>query len=95
METQQHKKISAALEGIALNLKLLESKLQMINSIAMRDWLDQQEACTFLNISKRTLEYYREQGLLPSSRIGGKIYYRRSDIEQRLTSNLISRETRP
>lgn len=43
-------------------------------------WLDNQDVCVILNISKRTLQTYRENGTLPYSRIGKKIYYHPKDI---------------
>jgi excisionase family DNA binding protein len=48
------------------------------------DWLDIQEACQVLKISKRTLQSYRDNGILPFSQIGGKIYFRSTDIEEHL-----------
>jgi len=47
-------------------------------------WLDIQEACQLLKISKRTLQYYRDNGILPFSQVAGKIYFRASDIEEHL-----------
>ena len=47
-------------------------------------WLDIQEACQLLKISKRTLQSYRDNGILPFSQIGGKIYFRANDIEEHL-----------
>ena len=50
------------------------------NSLSER-WLDNQEACSALKISKHTLQAYRQKGILPFSRIRGKIYIRIKDIE--------------
>ncbi len=47
----------------------------------LEEWLDNQDVCTILNISKRTLQNYRDGGLLSYSQIGHKIYYRPSDVE--------------
>lgn len=47
-------------------------------------WLDIQEVCIFLKVSKRTLQKYRDSGILPYSQIGGKIYFKASDIEEHL-----------
>ena len=44
------------------------------------DWIDSQDVMLKLHISVRTLQYWRTEGLLPYSRIRGKIYYRKSDI---------------
>lgn len=48
----------------------------------MQKWLDNQEVCELLKISKRTVQTYREKGLLPFSQIGHKMYYRPQDVEK-------------
>lgn len=50
-------------------------------------WLDIQEVCMLLKISKRTLQSYRDSGILPYSQIGGKIYFKAIDIEEHLKSH--------
>ncbi len=45
-------------------------------------WLDNQEVCHILNISKRTLQTYRDNGTLPYTQISHKIYYKPEDVEQ-------------
>lgn len=45
-------------------------------------WLSNNDVCEILQISKRTLQSYRDSGLLPYSQIGHKCYYRVSDMEQ-------------
>lgn len=45
------------------------------------DWLHNGDVCKLLNISKRTLQHYRDTGVLPFSQIGHKCYYRREDVE--------------
>lgn len=44
------------------------------------DWIDSQDVMQKLHISIRTMQDWRTNGLLPYSRIRGKIYYRKSDI---------------
>lgn len=44
-------------------------------------WLDNGEVCRLLNISKRTLQTYRDNGILPYSQINHKMFYKSSDIE--------------
>lgn len=44
-------------------------------------WLDNQDVCIILDISKRTLQTYRDNGTLPFTRIENKIYYRPADVE--------------
>ncbi|MFQ9071271.1 MAG: helix-turn-helix domain-containing protein [Bacteroides stercoris] len=39
-----------------------------------------EEVCLALNISKRSLQGYREYGIIPYSCIGGKYMYKESDL---------------
>ena len=47
-------------------------------------WLDIIEACKILNVSKRTLQNYRNDGTLAYSQVAGKIYFKAADIEAHL-----------
>lgn len=44
-------------------------------------WLDNADVCDKLNVSKRTLQTYRDRGLLAYSRINHKMYYKLEDVE--------------
>jgi hypothetical protein len=65
-----------------------EQFVQRINSLcSSRDkgltkWLDNQEVCLILHISKRTLQTYRDNGTLPYSQINHKMYYKLEDVER-------------
>lgn len=52
-------------------------------------WLDTQEVCLMLGISKRTLQSYKDRKILPYSSIQRKNYFKRSDVEQLLKSQNI------
>ena len=52
------------------------------------DWVTNKDAKELLGLSKPTLQRYRNAGLLPFSRLGGNVYYRRSDINAVLEQNL-------
>ena len=41
-----------------------------------------QDVCLLLNISKRTLQSYRDSGKLAFSQINHKIYYKPADVER-------------
>ena len=45
-----------------------------------KEWLTNAEASAYLGLSKTTMQRYRSAGTLPFSKIGGTIYYRRSDL---------------
>ena len=49
-------------------------------------YLTDRELSQRLKISRRTLQDYRNNGILPYRQLGGKILYRESDIEQVLQS---------
>ena len=53
----------------------------------LEDWLDNQDVMQALHISPRTLQTLRSNGILPYSRIGNKLYYRRQDIIKILSDN--------
>ncbi|MCD7937716.1 MAG: helix-turn-helix domain-containing protein [Tannerellaceae bacterium] len=46
------------------------------------EWMDGQEVCLRLNISKRTLYNYKLRGIIPYSTIGNKSYFKLSDIQK-------------
>jgi len=49
---------------------------------SLQKWLDNQEVCILLNVSKRTLQTYRDNGTLPYSQMGHKMYYKPEDVER-------------
>jgi hypothetical protein len=55
-------------------------------------WLGNQEVCGLLRISLRTLQSYRDTGILPYSQIGHKCYYKASDVEQFINQSQIKIE---
>lgn len=50
-------------------------------------WLDNQDVCNLLSISKRTLQYYRNTGKISFSQINNKCYYKASDVEKLLNDS--------
>lgn len=53
---------------------------------ARTEWLDHKNVCMMLNISKRTLQNYKDQKIIPYTRISRKSYFKLSDIENFLNS---------
>ena len=47
-------------------------------------YLTGEEVCSQLRLSTRTLQEYRNLGMLPFYKIGGKILYKQSDIQTML-----------
>lgn len=62
-----------------------ESKNFLVDNL--EDWIDNQDVMQIFHISPRTLQTLRSNGILPFSRISGKLYYRKVDIQKILSDN--------
>jgi len=52
-------------------------------------WLTSDQVCQLLGISKRTLQNYRGNKIIPFSQISRKIYYKAEDINNYLERHYI------
>lgn len=50
-------------------------------------FLTDKELSEKLKVSRRTLQEYRDQGIIPYIELGGKMLYRSSDLEKLLNDN--------
>lgn len=80
--TIEARTFEAMMVGFETLAKEMEVICQQNGDKGMQKWLDNQEVCELLKISKRTVQTYREKGLLPFSQIGHKMYYRPQDVEE-------------
>ncbi|WP_347281688.1 helix-turn-helix domain-containing protein [uncultured Alistipes sp.] len=53
-------------------------------------WLTQEEVCKALHITKRGLQYFRQQGIVPYTAIGNKIFIKEADVQRLLAANMIT-----
>ena len=53
-------------------------------------YLSGQDVCKMLHISKRTLQQYRDDKILPYIQIGGKIIFKQSDLLTALEQNYVT-----
>ncbi|MRX46714.1 MULTISPECIES: helix-turn-helix domain-containing protein [Bacteroidota] len=53
-------------------------------------YLSGEDVCKLLHVSKRTLQQYRDDSILPYVQIAGKIIYKESDILTILERNYVS-----
>ncbi|MFR9542832.1 MAG: helix-turn-helix domain-containing protein [Rikenellaceae bacterium] len=67
-------RIAAASERSVQLCEVMEDK-------GLWEWLDNNDVCEILQISKRTLQNYRDSGVLGYTKTDGKIYYRPRDIQ--------------
>ena len=78
-------------DALMARVKAIEEKTDSLckkqEDLGLKKWLDNQEVCDILGISKRTLQTYREKGLLPFSRIRHKIFYKPEDVGKLLQSS--------
>ena len=78
-------------DAIAKRVENIEERAETLygrhEDFGLKRWLDNQDVCQILNINKRTLQTYRENGMLPYNRIRHKIFYRPADVEKLLQSS--------
>ena len=70
-----------------------QSRLKELNSLVKKE--DNQEVCGILRISKRTLQVYREKGLLPFTRVKNKFFYKPEDVQNMLESSYHPQKRKP
>jgi hypothetical protein len=76
--------LSQEIKNIKTRIELLRlSRAERLNDT----WIDNQDVLQTLHISRRMLQTFRKNGMLPFSKVQGKFYYRVSDIEKLLLSN--------
>lgn len=56
-------------------------------------WLDITDTAKWLKVSPRTLQTYRDQGMIPYSQIGAKIYFRLQDLQEFLMKHYLPRNS--
>lgn len=79
-------------DALVLRVKTIEEKAELLcrryDDLGLKRWLDNQEVCEILKISQRTLQEYRNNGVLPFSCIKHKMFYKPDDVEKLLRSAL-------
>ncbi len=79
---------SEAFKSLKRQLERIEAKTATVPQTPENTWLDNQEMCLLLKVTPRTLQNYRDQKLIPYTQLGGKIFYRQSDVFKVLEENL-------
>ena len=81
-QAPQMQMFSQLMEGI---LKKLERYCSTARPMLGGEvYLTGEEVCKLLRLSPRTLQEYRNAGILPFYKVGGKILYKQSDIQAML-----------
>jgi hypothetical protein len=84
LESEAFQQIVSKLEAISTTL-IKNKKTTPLSDV----WMDNQDLCELLHISKRTLQHYRDSGKIPFSQVGAKIYYKAKDIDDFLHSHYL------
>lgn len=79
-----YQEILDKLEDISSKMELMSEKSPLENT-----WLSNQEVAKLLRVTPRTLQNYRDQGIIPFSQVGPKIYYKASDIQKHLEDHYV------
>ena len=83
--TQQDPQMQMFAQLMEGTLKKLERYCSTARPILNGEvYLSSEEVCSHLRLSTRTLQEYRNSGMLPFYKIGGKILYKQSDIQTML-----------
>ena len=61
------------------------TKIEQFILRVSNNWLDHQDVCQRLKISKRTLQTLRDNGTLAYTKIGNRTYYLPEDVESIIT----------
>lgn len=68
--------------------ELVKGVRSIINCSTIKEtWIDADDVCNSLNISKRTLQKHVKSGLFKSSMIGRRVYFKTPDILSYLEEN--------
>jgi len=72
---------STAFNNIIEKIDAINRRLNQQEKTPKDTFLDNEEFIALMKISKRTAQSWRDDGIISFSQVGGKIYYRMSDIE--------------
>ena len=91
------------MEIVAIEKRTFEQMMQRFEEVTKQvntlcgknqsneNWLDNKQVCELLKISLRTIQTYRDMGILLYSQIGRKCYYKVADIEQFINQQQIKK----
>ncbi len=77
----------SGIKKIITKLDSMEKLFKFQNCLVESDLYDNQDVCQLLNISKRTLQRYRTEGILPYQKKGRKVYYNKEAIALFISEN--------
>ena len=80
---------SDSYEELLHKIEQLGEKLSTIagDKTGQKKWLTNKEVCEILSVTAKTLQNYRDKGVIAFSKIGSKIYYKQSDLNALLDAH--------
>lgn len=88
LESLMHREYPATRQGKVLAVEKPTDWKPMV------EWLDSTEVCRLLHISRKTLWKWSNKKLLTPSKVEGRIYYDRAEIDRLIQSNAITENGR-
>jgi len=86
------KELYSLIKSLGLDVLALKESVKRLETLSRKaapeEWITSSEVMKMLQVSKRTLQHFRNAGLLPCSRLGQKYYYRRQDIRDLLKKGM-------
>ncbi|WP_302776309.1 helix-turn-helix domain-containing protein [Porphyromonas uenonis] len=88
-ETPEMKQLISGIKGLTKRVRSIAQTHRPLFEGEI--YLTGREVCERLFLSPRTLQDYRDKGIIPYTQIAGKILYRLSDINRILSENYVNR----
>ena len=88
-ETPEMKQLISGIKGLTNRVRSMAQTHRPLFEGEI--YLTGREVCDRLFLSPRTLQDYRDKGIIPYTQIAGKILYRLSDINRILSENYVNR----
>ena len=88
-ETPEMKQLISGIKGLTNRVRSMAQTHRPLFEGEI--YLTGREVCDRLFLSSRTLQDYRDKGIIPYTQIAGKILYRLSDINRILSENYVNR----
>ena len=85
MEADDMQVVLSAISGVSKRIKEVGQTHKPL--FGGEHFLTSKEVCERLYISPRTLQDYRDRGIIPYTQFAGKILYKASDLEKMLKDN--------
>ena len=88
-ETPEMKQLISGIKGLTNRVRSIAQTHRPLFEGEI--YLTGREVCERLFLSPRTLQDYRDKGIIPYTQIAGKILYRLSEINRILSENYVNR----